>query len=209
MRIISHRGYWLHADEKNHRVAFERSFDLGFGTETDVRDCAGELLISHDPPGGQEMRLDELLTLLGGRSLPLAINIKADGLASRIGQMFKQHGVTDWFAFDMSIPDMRSFLRAGLPVYTRMSEVEREAVWLQEAQGVWLDGFQERWYDDALLDALLTRNKPVCVVSAELHGREAEPFWAWLHPYRRHPGLTLCTDFPEQAVQFFARESLP
>ncbi|HDG1702299.1 TPA: hypothetical protein PFE33_004667, partial [Kluyvera ascorbata] len=34
--------------EKNTQTAFERSFSLGFGTETDIRDFGGELVISHD-----------------------------------------------------------------------------------------------------------------------------------------------------------------
>ena len=35
--ILSHRGYWLQTEEKNSRKAFERSFFMGFGTETDIR----------------------------------------------------------------------------------------------------------------------------------------------------------------------------
>ena len=42
MIIISHRGYWKDAAEKNRPVAFARSFDLGYGTETDVREMVHE-----------------------------------------------------------------------------------------------------------------------------------------------------------------------
>jgi glycerophosphoryl diester phosphodiesterase len=45
MKIMSHRGYWRGEDEKNTTTAFSRSFDLGFGTETDVRDALGQLVI--------------------------------------------------------------------------------------------------------------------------------------------------------------------
>ena len=38
MQVISHRGYWKAASEKNTQTAFKRSFSLGYGTETDVRD---------------------------------------------------------------------------------------------------------------------------------------------------------------------------
>ena len=48
MIILSHRGYWKDVNEKNQQVSFERSFSLGFGTETDIRDYKGELVISHD-----------------------------------------------------------------------------------------------------------------------------------------------------------------
>lgn len=113
MEIISHRGYWLELHERNQPVAFHRSFDLGFGTETDVRDCAGRLLISHDMPTGDEMTLDDLLDIMGGRNLPLAINIKADGLAKAIAAKFTERGHTNWFVFDMAVPDMRSYLAEG------------------------------------------------------------------------------------------------
>lgn len=48
MIVLSHRGYWKNSLEKNKFVAFERSFSMGFGTETDIRDFNGELVISHD-----------------------------------------------------------------------------------------------------------------------------------------------------------------
>ena len=50
MIIISHRGYWIQPAEKNTEEAFSRSFERGMGTETDVRDHRGELVISHDMP---------------------------------------------------------------------------------------------------------------------------------------------------------------
>ena len=57
MIVLSHRGYWKTAVEKNTPTAFKRSFELGFGTETDVRDRNGELVISHDMPNGSEITL--------------------------------------------------------------------------------------------------------------------------------------------------------
>jgi hypothetical protein len=41
MQILSHRGYWQHPSEKNTEAAFRRSFLLGYGTETDIRDRDG------------------------------------------------------------------------------------------------------------------------------------------------------------------------
>jgi glycerophosphoryl diester phosphodiesterase len=95
MIILSHRGYWKHPDEKNTRQAFVRSFDMGYGTETDVRDCAGKLVISHDMPRGTEMLFEEVLQIMDGRNLPLAINIKADGLGEAIFALLKEYNHTD------------------------------------------------------------------------------------------------------------------
>lgn len=203
MNIISHRGYWKSAEEKNQEVAFTRSFDLGFGTETDIRDLAGELVISHDMPDGTEMTLDAFLALPGATELPLALNVKADGLACALDAAMRSHNARNWFVFDMSVPDMRGYLRAGVPVYTRMSEVERAPAWLDAAAGVWLDAFSDTWFDASHIDALLQSGKKVCVVSSELHGRDHEQLWNLLFPLRDSWDLTLCTDIPERARAFF------
>jgi len=203
MIVLSHRGYWQHPDEKNGDLAFKRSFDLGFGTETDVRDHHGQLVISHDMPKGCELPLTGLIDRLNHRHLPLAINIKADGLVAPLTQFMKTAGVHDWFVFDMSIPDMRSYLQAGAPVFARMSEVEKNPAYFQETIGIWLDAFSSIWYtcDDVL--ALLKHGKRVCVVSPELHGREFSSLWQMLLPLSKETQLMICTDHPEQARKFF------
>lgn len=204
MQILSHRGFWLDTAEKNRPAAFHRSFDLLFGTETDVRDRDGELVIAHDMATEHDISLAELLTILGGRHLPMAMNVKADGLVAPLKQAMTQAGVQDWFVFDMAVPDMRSYLQANVPVFTRMSEVEQQPAWLAESAGVWLDAFEDIWYNLYQIEALLKQNKRVCVVSSELHKRAHEPLWRMLLPLREHPALMLCTDFPAEAQTFFA-----
>ena len=125
MNIISHRGYWRKPSEKNTEIAFRRSFQLDFGTETDVRDCLGRLVISHDMPSGEEITLHNFLSLTGKAQPLLALNIKADGIADLLNTTMLNYQRENWFVFDMSIPDMRSHLKVGNPVFARMSEVER------------------------------------------------------------------------------------
>ena len=85
MIVLSHRGYWKTPEEKNQPVAFERSFALGYGTETDIRDHNRNLVISHDMASATDLSLEDMLHIYRthGRSaekrLPLALNIKADG----------------------------------------------------------------------------------------------------------------------------------
>lgn len=205
MIIISHRGYWKQATEKNQPVAFQRSFDRGFGTETDVRDRLGELVIAHDMPTGAEITLAAMLDSLGPRDLPLAINIKADGLARALQAQMTARGLTRWFTFDMSIPEMVTQHRLGLPVYTRASEHETPPAMYAQAIGVWLDAFVSEWYQIDDIDAFLQDGKQVAIVSPELHGRDHLPLWTRLRGsrLRQHPALTLCTDLPEDARSFF------
>ncbi|MDU8618042.1 phosphodiesterase [Pseudomonas syringae] len=203
MQIISHRGYWLQRPQRNLSEAFHRSFDLGFGTETDVRDVAGQLVISHDMPAGGELTLDGLLDIMAGRNLPLAINVKADGLAQALAATFARYGHTNWFAFDMAVPDMRSYLNANLTTYTRLSDVEPSPAWLKQAAGVWLDGFEGEWFSNQIIGDLLSLGKQVCVVSPELHGRGHGALWQQLLECRSQDRLMLCTDLPADAATFF------
>ena len=199
MRVLSHRGLWKTAAEKNTVGAFAQSFSAGWGTETDVRDLAGRLVISHDMPSGHEPSLDEFLQLQAGLDLPLAMNIKADGLAQPVADAMRRRAVIDWFVFDMSIPDMRAHLRVGNPVMTRMSEFESTPLWLDRCCGVWLDGFESAWFSTHDVEALLRTGKRVCVVSPELHGRDPHTVWQVLRPLTQHAGLMLCTDLPHEA----------
>ena len=78
MIILSHRGYWKSEEERNQEVAFHRSFDLGYGTETDIRDIQGKLVISHDMPQGNEITFEELLQIMDS-FIQSAIHAKMTG----------------------------------------------------------------------------------------------------------------------------------
>jgi hypothetical protein len=198
MEILSHRGYWRTPHEKNGAIAFARSFDLGFGTETDVRDHAGELVIAHDMPNGTELRLNDVLDLLGERDLPLAFNIKADGLGPLIVEAMAGRPQTRWFTFDMSGPELIRQQRLAMPVFTRRSEYEREAVLYDQAQGVWLDAFEGLWFTARDIVAMLDDDKRVCIVSPELHGRAPDTLWAMLRQAGLYDSaIMVCTDTPE------------
>ena len=207
MKIISHRGFWLTSDEKNSELAFNRSFGLGFGIETDVRDSGQKLVISHDIPTGGEIALEGVLekasTVRGDKRLTLAINIKSDGLCRSLGKSLAQFPELDCFVFDMAIPDMRGYFESGIPVFTRLSEYESSPVWMDRSAGVWLDAFDSEWYSLELIEGLRKQNKRVCIVSPELHRRPYLALWESLKPLVADPGVILCTDFPADASLFF------
>ncbi len=208
MRIISHRGYWKTGEEKNTAAAFERSFTLGFGTETDFRDRAGELVIAHDLPNPQSCPAECFFALLSrrDRSLPLAINIKADGLQGLLKSALSRHGIENYFLFDMSVPDAIFSIKQGLRVFTRHSDVEPVPAFYAQAAGVWMDAFfDESWLTPAAILAHLSADKQVCLVSPELHRRPHGAFWTALKAsaVARHDRLILCTDFPDEAAGFF------
>lgn len=209
MIILSHRGYWKLEEERNRAAAFQRSFDLGYGTETDIRDIQGKLVISHDMPRGDEITFEEVLQIMDGRNLPLALNIKADGMAEEILRLLKQYNHTNYFTFDMSIPDMVMQLKTELIVFTGLSDILSPAVLLDQAKGIWLDCFNSDWYDSKLVDTYLEMGKPVCIVSADLHKRNIKRQWEIIKQcsHFSSDSLMLCTDYPEIAKEFFYGEN--
>ena len=61
LKILAHRGLWTIENEKNTIEALRNALEEGFGIETDIRDCCGEIVISHNPPKGNEPRLVDIL----------------------------------------------------------------------------------------------------------------------------------------------------
>lgn len=207
MKLLAHRGLWHQDAEKNTLAALAAALDQGHGIETDVRDLDGELVISHDMPRrAAHLGLDALLAHCARtpQAGTLALNIKADGLQAALQAKLAQHGVTNCFMFDMSLPDTLGWRRHGLPWAVRLSEYEDGGPLLEEARFVWLDAFErDDWYPLSLLDGLLARGKTVAVVSPELHRRPPQAAWRRLQPLAGASRLHLCTDLVSQAMEEF------
>lgn len=206
MEIISHRGYWKSPSEKNALQAFNRSFELGLGTETDVRDFNGQLVISHDIPTGNEMTLEDFFKLISDKTFSLALNIKSDGLVDKLSQLIETYNIRNAFVFDMSVPDQISYAKNGkISFFSRASEYEPVISLYDTCHGVWLDAFKSIWYDEKYIKNILNDGKKVCIVSPELHKRDDyEDLWNMLSVsgLKDSDNVILCTDFPEEAIAF-------
>lgn len=219
IECIAHRGFWNDDSPKNSASSFEQAFRSGFGVETDLRDHLGQVVISHDPPGSErppELTFAELLELykkLGGQGT-LALNIKADGLAMDIKKTLEDHEISQYFVFDMSIPDMLSYTRLGMNVFARQSELETPLIFQDgnaygatATKGIWLDAFYSVWYPPKLVTGHLAAGFDVCMVSPELHRRDHLKWWREIkktmsqvdvNAHQRIGKLMLCTDYPEK-----------
>lgn len=205
MKIISHRGFWKSNHEKNKLVSFERTINNNFGTETDLRDYKGEIVISHDIPLENSIKLDLILQLFKESQLTLALNIKSDGLSKILFDKLKKYNIKDYFFFDMSIPDTINYIKDGLNVFIRQSEYENDLAFYDEIDGIWLDSFESIWYNKDLIFTHLKNKKKVCIVSSELHGRDYTDHWELIKSWKLsdNENLLLCTDFPQRANLFF------
>lgn len=205
MKIISHRGYWIKPEEKNTIQAFYNTTKLGFGSETDLRDFDSELVISHDIPNKNNLKFNSVLELFKSENLLLALNVKADGLQNLLEKSINQFNISNYFVFDMSIPDTKHYINMGFNVFCRQSEYEPHIPFYNEIKGIWLDAFEKIWYSANIVNEHLTQGKQVCIVSAELHNRDYLNHWQFLKTWSfiQNNNLILCTDYPEEARLFF------
>lgn len=208
MIILSHRGYWKDDKEKNTIEAFERSFSFGFGTETDIREYKGELVISHDIAKEPCLTVKKFFEIYNNydKSLPLALNIKADGLQEELLRLLKNYKIDNYFVFDMSVPDGLLYIKKGFCTFTRHSEYEPIPPYYTEADGIWIDQFFENWISKETIKKHLDNNKQICIVSPELHNRDYTAEWKkykQIEKELRISNIMLCTDYPEKAREYF------
>jgi len=208
MIVISHRGYWKEEFEKNTVLAFERSFSKGFGTETDIRDYRGELVISHDIANGNCISAKEMFKIYNkyGNIFPLALNIKADGLQVKLKELLQEYKIENYFVFDMSVPDGLQYLKYNVKAFTRESEYEKTPSFYDKACGVWLDEFQSHWINKGVIEQHIQNDKQICIVSPGLHKRKYRKEWQHYKEIEEELGidtLMICTDYPEEAREFF------
>ena len=205
MKIIAHRGFWKTESEKNTKKALERAIENGFGFETDFRDCGGEILISHNPPKGNEMTADEVFKMYqaAGSQAPLALNIKADGLQEMMEDLLKKYNIENYFFFDMSVCDTVIYVDENLKIASRLSEFETEMPFYKDSSTVWIDYFNSDGPTIQKVKETLKDGKIACVVSPELHKREYDNMWEQLKPMIGEEKLYLCTDYPDKAKEYF------
>lgn len=205
MQILAHRGKWLTVDEKNSVIALNRAFRDGYGVETDVRDYNGQLVISHDVPNGLEISFIEFCEIYNSyhSPLPLALNIKSDGLQLKLKNILDKYKIHNYFVFDMSLPDTLGYLQNGITTAIRLSEYEVQNSLFDLCEYVWLDSFIDTWYSVELIDNLIRLGKKVAIVSSELHKRDHMEQWEMLKRYSLNDNVFLCTDLILEAERFF------
>lgn len=211
--ILAHRGFWLKPTEQNTLTAFKRALDSGFGIETDLRDSYGRVVIAHDLPLENSLLAEDFFALYETSKVDslLALNIKSDGLQSLLFQTLQKHKVKNYFLFDMSVPDHLRSQKQGLICFTRQSDIEEKPLPLYNSSaGLWIDGFERDWQDFDQAFHHVQQGKQVALVSPELHRRAHLEWWkvckenlAMLDPKYRGQ-ISLCTDFPADAQEFFS-----
>ena len=200
--ILAHRGYWKSEQEKNTFSALQKAIEKGYGFETDFRDCKRVVLISHNPPVGNEVTAEQVFEMYhnSNSNATLALNIKADGLQDMMKTLLEKYNIKNYFFFDMSVCDTIPYIEKGMTIASRISEYEQKNPFWEDSQFVWMDFFHRNPMKEDIKKSLV-KGKKVCIVSPDLHARINEPCWDILKGID-DDNLFLCTDHPDNAKEY-------
>lgn len=166
MKLISHR--------RNTRDELNATAEK-YGVEVDIRSHGDALIIHHDPcmPGES---FDEWIA--DYRHGTLILNVKEEGLESRLIDLMQSRGITDYFFLDQSFPFLIKWANKGEHrCAVRVSEfesIETALTLAGKVDWVWVDCFTRFPLNHADAQRLQGAGFKLCLVSPELQGRNAE-----------------------------------
>ncbi len=166
MKLISHR--------RNTLVQLNET-PLKYGVEVDIRSHGDRLMIHHDPfVDGESFEA----WLAAYRHGTLILNVKEEGLESRLIDLMQRAGIEDYFFLDQSFPFLVKYSRLGVHrCAVRVSEFESIQTALTLAgkvDWVWVDCFTQFPLGHDETRKLQEAGFKLCLVSPELQGRDAE-----------------------------------
>lgn len=146
-----------------------------YGVEVDIRSHGNALIIHHDPYT-IGISFEEWISEY--KNSTLILNIKEEGLESRVIQIMEKYSIEDYFFLDQSFPFMIKWSNLGVNrIAVRVSEFESINTALALAgkvDWVWVDCFTRFPLNTKEAQRLKNANFKLCIVSPELHGRDAK-----------------------------------
>ena len=154
-----------------HRVNTQKEINPKYGLEVDIRDYNNKLVLSHDVPNEQSEDLEDFLTHIQENNF-LALNIKSVEIEFQLKKILSEAKISNYFTFDWPIPSLQKALSHDLNCAFRLSEYEKDI--FPNCEWVWIDSFNEIWYDVDYLISLKKTGIKLALVSPELHGRKSD-----------------------------------
>ena len=175
--------------------------DSKYGIEVDIRSQDDQLIIHHDPYVAGES-FDEWINAY--RHGTLILNVKEEGLESRLIALMQAKGITDYFFLDQSFPFLVKWSKAGEHrCAVRVSEfesIETALTLAGKVDWVWVDCFTRFPLSESDARRLKDAEFKICLVSPELQGRDANveiPQLALLLKDRNIVADAVCTKRPD------------
>ena len=166
MNIILHRRNTIDQLKKTNEK---------YGVEVDIRSYGTKLIIHHDP--FLEGELFEKWIKFYRHGL-IILNVKEEGLESRVMSILENHNIKNYFFLDQSFPYIIKYMNLGLKkIALRFSEYESIHTIINlkgKIDWVWVDSFKKFKFSQAKANKLKEANFKICLVSPELQGRNPE-----------------------------------
>lgn len=166
MHIIAHR--------KNTIAELQATPEI-YGVEIDLRSHGADVILHHDAfTGGEnfETWIDYY------RHGTLILNVKEEGLESRLLEILHARGISDFFFLDQSFPFLMKTARSGEQrCAVRVSEYESAETAYSLAglvRWVWVDCFTRFPLSGEAAGKLRAAGFQLCLVSPELQARPAD-----------------------------------
>jgi hypothetical protein len=166
MQIIAHR--------RNTAIQLQET-PTHYGVEVDIRSFGNSLVIHHDPFVQGELFEDWINAY---QHQTLILNVKEEGLESRLIEIMESKDITDYFFLDQSFPFLVKWANLNeRRCAVRVSEFESAETAMSlssKIDWVWVDCFTR--FSLSSKDALRLKDAgfKLCFVSPELQGRDAE-----------------------------------
>lgn len=165
MKIIAHR---INSSQELCYVPVKN------GVEVDIRSKGERLIIHHDPFVDGEDFNDWISAYRHGT---LILNVKEEGLESRLIELMRSHGIEDYFFLDQSFPFLIKWAKLGeRRCAVRVSEyesIETALTLAGKVDWVWVDCFTQFPLSTGDASRLKQAGFKLCLVSPELQGRDA------------------------------------
>lgn len=166
MHIIAHR---------RNTISELQLLPTKYGVEIDIRSSGDELIVEHDPYSKGESLIDWLRYYSHGC---LIVNLKEEGLESKLMDLLTVNGVDNYFFLDQSFPFLIKWAKLGhRKSAVRISEFEsmQTAVNLSGlVDWIWIDSFTKFPLNYFEVERLKILGFKLCIVSPELHGRSSQ-----------------------------------
>lgn len=176
-----------------------------YGVEIDLRSHDGRLVLAHDPFARGE---DFETWLTSFRHRTLVLNVKEEGLESRLLSLMNERCIEDFFFLDQSFPFLVKTACAGeRRCAVRVSEYESVETALAVAPLIdwaWVDCFRHLPLSAEDAARLKAAGLKLCLVSPELQGRTDPGEIDALRGVLAEKGILLdavCTKRPERWAQ--------
>ena len=188
-----------------------KSTPVYFGVELDLHAYGERLIVHHDAFSDG---LDFERWLDHYRHAFVILNIKEEGIETRVRDLVVERGIVDFMLLDLSFPALMKMTAVGEKrVAVRVSEYEPWSGAVMLANRVawtWLDAFHGFPLNKAEMAALKGAGLKTCLVSPELHGRDVATISSMRH-HMIERGIdvdAICTKRPDLWTNFASTSRL-